>query len=607
MDNTEDSLNYKYTGYIAVFCAMMVNLMIGSYYMISNINPYIAAYLHQFDNTITNKDTLLIVPIWLINQSVFSIVGVKLSEKLGYARVNLMAFAGYTLVNGLMIYVKNYWLFVVVYGFMTGMTVGLGYLPSMYIAWTYFPEKKSMVTGIILFTAGISASILSPITTMIVNPHNLPDYSTNPAVYNNVPKMFTFLFFYFGILTFIACGLQPLPYVSLMYQEKKQIEREEMEQKKRPSMLRAPSMNNFNKSFKSVRSFKSVASSYYGGQSRRMSISNQLMMELDPKTIRVYHNEELKNDMNGVVDSSTALLMANMETDKVVDLVQHRKSMQLEKLVANQRKSIKISPDKSFMDAEEELEEYTQKLIETNKKSIYHKSVQLLNAECPSVKFGLKSGVYFKIAVMAFGCSIANYFLNSVWKDFYRTKFQVDDDKMALLLSMGGFSNSFARLLAGALLMRVSFRRIYLVLATIVIFLCLTINFFVRSYAVGAFYLLLVFGGIGTQVTIFPTVTTKAFGATTGPKIYPFVYLIFSLANIFQYVVLKFFNNWSLMFYFFGVFAVAGLVVGISFNENPDWRNSNPEVVSMHEMDVVRRNDLDEKILPEEGFEEPRK
>jgi len=588
MEEFEDSGPPRFKGYLSVFCAMVVNLMIGSYYCYSNMNPYVAAYLRSFNPNVTSKDTLLILPIWLVNQSLFAIVGVRLSEKFGYVKVNLAAFVGYTLVNGLMIYVKNYWLFIIVYGFLPGITIGLGYLPSMYIAWTYFPKKKSMVTGVILFTAGISASILSPITTSIVNPDNMADYSTNPTVYNNVPSMFKFLFFYFGALTLVACGFQPEPYTSKTYQEKKQLEKEIEEYKKSLAPSAIPSGN---------------ISRGSRHMSRRMSVRNQVMTELDNKRIRIYHNEELKNDLNGVVDPQAAMLMAAIDTDKVVDLVQNKDN--LENQVREQVKSMRNSIKLDAKSDQEQIEQIKEKLVETNIQNIYRTSTLLLSKECPSVRIGLKSKVYLQVAIMAFGCSIINYFLNSVWKDFYRSKFSVEDDKMALLLSMGGFSNSIARLVAGALLMRYTFKSIFLCLVCVVIFTCITVNFWATTYGAGAFYLLLVFGGIGTQVTIFPTMTTKVFGATTGPKIYPYVYLIFSIANITQYLILKVFSNWSVMFILFGACAVAALVVGINFNENPDWRGNIeqelfelqdnptpkiPESKSRAEMEVYRQD-----------------
>ena len=152
----------------------------------------------------------------------------------------------------------------------------------------------------------------------------------------------------------------------------------------------------------------------------------------------------------------------------------------------------------SKLQEDEEVNNLATKLVEENRKTIYKKSVMLINQECPSMKCGLKSKTYLKLAIMAFGCSIVNYFLNSVWKDFYNSKFEVSDDKMALLLSMGGFSNSIARLVAGALLLKVSFKSIFIVLTCSVLFTCFTANFFVNSYFIGAVYLLIVFGGIGT-------------------------------------------------------------------------------------------------------------
>ena len=47
-------------------------------------------------------------------------------------------------------------------------------------------------------------------------------------------------------------------------------------------------------------------------------------MEMDPKAKRIYHNEELRQDLKGVVDPQTTMMMAHMDPDKVVDLVQHR-------------------------------------------------------------------------------------------------------------------------------------------------------------------------------------------------------------------------------------------------------------------------------------------
>lgn len=550
----------KTTGVIAVLCAMLGTLMVGSYYSFSNMNPYIAAYLNSKHPEVTSKDTLLIMPIWLVHQSVFALVGVRLSERLGYNMVHRIAFSSFTLVNILMIFVENYWVFVFVYGSLTGLTIGLGYLPAMYISWTYFPEYKSLVTGVVLFTSGVSASILSPMATWIVNPEGRVDYSTNPDIYNRVPTLFKFLSCYFGTLTLISCTFQPKPFVSQAYVEKKQLDKDD---------------EDYRKSF--ARSLlKSGKPSFAGSRmSRRMSLANKMLMDLDHKSIRIFHNEELKNDFKGVVDPESTMLMANIETDKVVDLVQHKNN--LETLIAEERKSIRLSVKDNKELEEDRIEAFTNKIAETRKNTIYKKSVLLMSNDCPSVGHGLRSVTYRKLALMAFGSSIVNYFLNSVWKEFYKTKFEAPDDEMALLLSIGAFSNSSARLASGALLLKLPFKFMFLAQASIALFICLTIDTFLNNYTIGAMYLILAYCGIGAQVTIFPTIATKAFGSTTGPKLYPFLYMCFSLANIVQYFVLKIFTNWSLMFYVFAGFAIASIAIGLTFDENPNWREDTDD------------------------------
>lgn len=586
MDQMEEQTIPRPTAIRAVACAMAVNLLIGSYYAFSNMNPYIAEYLNSKGSHVQSKDTLVILPIWLIHQSLFSIVGVKLSEKIGYYNVNFIAFAGYTIVNGIMIFVENYWVFIIVYGMFTGITVGIGYLPSMYIAWTYFPKSKSVVTGVILFTAGISASIISPITTLIVNPDNKP--VNDPEVYNQVPTMFKFLFFFFGVITLVACGIQPKPFESTDYKERMQIKKEEEEARK--SMLLVP---------KPANNLLTVPEPAPPGG--RMTITRKTLMDLDPKAVRVYHTAELQQDLKGVVDGQSAILMAHIDTEKVVDLVQHRNTIY--DVLREQRKSIRMSIHQGEKEQRQELEQLKEKLIDTNRQTVYRKSVMLLAQECPSVRFGLKSQAFKSIACMAFGCSIVNYFLNSVWKDFYRTKFSVDDTSMALLLSFGGFSNSIARIVAGLLLQRVSFKPVFLVLACTAIFTSFTANLFVNSYGMGLFYLILVFGGIGTQVTIFPTVTTQVFGSGTGPKIYPFVYLCFSIANIAQYLVLQVFNNYSVMFFVFGSLGVAALLVGWRFEERPNWQQLSLEA-ELKELNTETKKPIEMELKPESTSED---
>lgn len=148
---------------------------------------------------------------------------------------------------------------------------------------------------------------------------------------------------------------------------------------------------------------------------------------------------------------------------------------------------------------------------------------------------------------------------------------------MALILSYGAFANAIVRVASGFAMMKYDFKYIYLMLVASTIFCCFTINSLLMSYMVGAIYSMTVFGGIGIQVTIFPTVCTKVFGPVIGPKVFPFVFSFFSMANLTQYFILKFTEDWGFMFWLFGVIACGGFALGLVFTSSPDWRDAHYE------------------------------
>ena len=195
----------------SIISGMLFILCIGSYYSYGNINDVIYNYLKNNGNPqIKPQDCLIVQPIWLITQSISTALGMVLAGKIGFRAVNCIGFMSFALLNLILSYTTNYYALIYTYGVFGGVTCGLGYLMGIYIAWTYFPDKKGLVTGMILFSAGISASILSPMTTYIVNPNNNLKPS-DEEMYSRVPRMFRILSLYFGTLVLLAAIIQPAP------------------------------------------------------------------------------------------------------------------------------------------------------------------------------------------------------------------------------------------------------------------------------------------------------------------------------------------------------------------------------------------------------------
>lgn len=535
----------------AVICPMMINLCIGSYYAYSNVNPYIATHMQtQSDNTI------VVMQIWLLFQSLFSIVGVKLSEVIGYWAVNFIAFTGFAVINFIASYITSWEVFIAFYGIGSGIFIGLGYLPALYTAWTYFPEKKSAVTGVILFCAGMSASILSPISTMIVNPDNKS--ATDPACGANVPKLFKFFSIYFGIIALVACTLQPAPLNTSVYQETK-------EKKK--------ILEDANADEKDKQEAKEAL--------RRLSNVQLADGEdyLDDEDINMVYREELKENVGEIGGEAHALLGANMNTDRIADLVVRQ--MKFAKIIEDDRFNEKASiADKSnFQSGPQDLHKYS-KMLEKNAETLYKKSKQLQEENCPSIKYAFKSGSFIALCLMAICCSLYPYFLNSNWKSYYLTKLEgISDSKMSFILTFGAVANSGIRIVIGFVLLKVDVKMIYYFIITLAIFGAFTIVELLESYEIGVTYVMLAYCGLGTQVTLFPTICTKVFGSTIGPKVYPYIYLCFSVSNFTQYFLYKYYgklsdDHISTMFFIFGGMAILGAVIAVLFDPKPSWTNA---------------------------------
>lgn len=566
----------------AVVCPMLVMLIVGSYFCFSNTNTYVAAYLNSMSPVeITDTDTLLVMPLWMMTHSLFAIVSVRLADSMGYWALNITAFSLFSLVNLLASYVTSYKIFIFVYGILTGASMGLGFLPGLYIAWTYFPNKKSLVTGSIMFCSGVSGMIISPITTLIINPNNVDiDFiRSSPEVYNNVPKMFRIMAAIFGSISLVAGLLQPGPYVPKSavkdLEEIKAAAAEEELGVDVTNMLKEELINDLNKAPYYTNTL--ILGQLTDENVEKLSLTNPGVLQKVRSRLGSMHSEmnsgeeDVNNDNTGEeTDTNHALEIYQVNEERG----EYTEERDLSIVESNGRNSViteikneshRISNPDPVIDTLENKEAQAQNLSEEAQYQVTY--------ECPDVKTALLSWPFLNLCVMAFCCSIYNAFLNSAWKKFYSSQFEVDDSKMALLLSVGSLTNSIFRLLIGILLMYFSFKTIYIWNLILAIFSSLTVLQFTTSYNIGALYLGFAFGGVGTHITLFPTICLQVFGPVVGPKIYPCVYFMFSVAMFAQYLILKLAHeDWQLVTRILAGVSILGIIIIIPFKPEYDWR-----------------------------------
>lgn len=91
-----------------------------------------------------------------------------------------------------------------------GIACGLSYTVPLKIAWDHYPEKKGLISGIVLAGFGVGSFIFNIVSTLIVNPKNL-DTGKNgfypQSVSKHVPSMITKISIIWSILIVISVYL----------------------------------------------------------------------------------------------------------------------------------------------------------------------------------------------------------------------------------------------------------------------------------------------------------------------------------------------------------------------------------------------------------------
>lgn len=112
-------------------------------------------------------------------------------------------------------YVTSFPLFFFLYACVLGFGFGLMYMLPIKNAWLFFPEKKGMISGIILSCYSLGAIAWSFLTMFLANPNNVKSiavpngntidhlYMSDSEVVHNVPQMFrviSYIFVGMGVL-----------------------------------------------------------------------------------------------------------------------------------------------------------------------------------------------------------------------------------------------------------------------------------------------------------------------------------------------------------------------------------------------------------------------
>lgn len=65
-------------------------------------------------------------------------------------------------------------LFTILFGVSFGICNGISYTIPLKVCWDHYPDRRGLVSGIIIGGFGLGSFIFGFVSTMLINAHNLP-------------------------------------------------------------------------------------------------------------------------------------------------------------------------------------------------------------------------------------------------------------------------------------------------------------------------------------------------------------------------------------------------------------------------------------------------
>lgn len=200
-------------GYVTVLTGILVHLFAGNLYLWGNITNYVVSYFHYLHSPGANlTNAQMVLPLCFVMQGVASPSGAFMLKRMHPKVIMLLGTSIMCLAMLLASYQTNWWGFVVFWGIMYPIGIGMIYWLPIICGWEYFPKHKGLVSGIVVGGYGFGSFIFGFISTAICNPDDekvkVPDDGSgtkdklfSEAVANRVPGMLRFCLIFWALFS----------------------------------------------------------------------------------------------------------------------------------------------------------------------------------------------------------------------------------------------------------------------------------------------------------------------------------------------------------------------------------------------------------------------
>ncbi|KAF8822413.1 transporter, major facilitator family protein [Cardiosporidium cionae] len=196
---------------IPLIGGFLFNLTFGSIYTFGNLSLYVTSYMRWAgDENVRIKNFSWVYTVSSLGLMIF--FGGMLQEWIGIRRCAVLGAVLFSLSVTLSSWtVCSLPWFTLTFGILFGLADGLSYSCPIAAAYKWWPNKRGLVTGIVLAGTSMSALVFGPLQSLLVNPENkLP----TSCPYSEFPKELYFqdheilervpwIFFILGIIFFV--------------------------------------------------------------------------------------------------------------------------------------------------------------------------------------------------------------------------------------------------------------------------------------------------------------------------------------------------------------------------------------------------------------------
>ncbi|XP_076338058.1 apicoplast pyruvate carrier 1-like isoform X2 [Tachypleus tridentatus] len=207
----------KIRPYVSVFGCFLIHFGLGSFVTFGNINPYLTSYLkNRVDETVTKEQVSWVLYTFHVGIS-FIHFGGWLGLQVG--RRKAMIFGSCCFIGAI---VATHWSIktslaatIIVYGAFHSFGLVCVYGLPVVTAIEWFPEKKSLATGVVASGFAACPVLMNNVQTFFVNPNNLnptsDGYFDDPDILDAIPSVFLLTAGVHGCFLFVGLLLYSEP------------------------------------------------------------------------------------------------------------------------------------------------------------------------------------------------------------------------------------------------------------------------------------------------------------------------------------------------------------------------------------------------------------